>query len=157
MAMTSGDQQRADDRAGLVDRFVQAEGAAGADDGGGVGEHRVAARGADRLAEALAVVEGRGRGEAAGDAHQRDADQGEGVADDRLRPGLAGAVGERAGDQAQHQRDRLADAGDEADGRGRRAEAAEVGADDTAAALVDDVTERRDDAGPGDEPDSADA
>ena len=151
------DEQRTNDRAGLVDRLMQAERSADSDDRGCVRQHRVAARCSDCLAETFAVVERRGRCEAAGDTHERDADQREGIADDRLRPWLAGAVGERAGDETQHQRHSFADARDDTDHGRRRAEGREVGTDDTAPALVDDVAERRDHAGPGDKADGADA
>ena len=111
-------------------------------------EHRVAGRRADRLADPLAVVEQGRAGQAARDADQRHADGRHQVAQDGLRPGPAGAVGDPAGAEAQHQGGGLAEPGDQADrGRGG-AQRRQERADDRARALVDDVGEPRHDAEP---------
>ena len=140
------DQQRAEHGADLVQRLMQAEGIAAAQVGGRVRQHRVAGGGAHRLAHPFTVVEQAGHGEVAADRDQRHADRRHGIADDRLRPRLAGAIGQPAGHQPQHERRRLAGTGDHTDHGGRRSERSQVRADDRSSTLVDHVGAGRDDA-----------
>ena len=113
-----GHQQRAGDSAGLVERLVQAEGAATPDAGRCVREHRVARWCAYGLADPLAVVEQPGSGEIAGDSDQRHAYRRHQVAHQGLRPRACAAVGQSSREHTQHQGRGLSGAGDHADHEG---------------------------------------
>ena len=147
-----GDDERADERAGLVECLVHGERATAAEVDAGLGEHGVAGRGADGFAEPLADDEHAGQPQRPGDRDQRYRDHCDRVAGDRDRPVPSGSVGQPAGEQPEHQGDRLPDAGDDADKSGRRAEGGEVGTDDAAGAFVDEVAEAADEAEDEDEP-----
>ena len=138
------DQQRPGERADLVQRLVHREPPAEADGRGRVGQQRRLRRAAHRLAGALGQDERAGQHETGrtderrqrqrGDAHggQRVAAQGE-------RPVAAGAVGQGAEDQPQHQRQGLTGAGDQAHQQGRCAQGGQQGPGDRPGALVDHV------------------
>ncbi len=136
-----GDEQRAEQRAGLVERLVDAEAPSVAHLLGGVGEHRVAGRIAGRLSDAFEDDQQRRDLPAAGEREQRHDRHLQDVAADRDRPVPAGPVRAPSREQPQAVPQQLAEAGDHADGQGAGAEQPQVLADDAPRALVGEVGE----------------
>ncbi len=137
-----GDRERTDHRPGLVHRLVQAEAPAVSDLPGGVREHHIAGRRADRLAHPLGDDQRRGDLPAARQRHHRDGQHIDRVADQRHRPVPCRPIGDVAGDQPQGIPDQLAQSGHQPHGESARAQGTQERASDAPRPLVGHVREQ---------------